>query len=168
MLHVYLYIITKQQKKTTHITSFPIHVLETRPFQQRPGCFSKQLELNFTSKTRPTRPGFNDCNNTCMKDTSRTPRVISNVCQKSTFTPKETGSSKKFRRKESPPDSGELGKSSGLDYLRENLHAEGIPKGLQPLPQALDEPAHLNFMSWLGANELAGVVKGTCTPLDVM
>ena len=33
-------------------------------------------------------------------------------------------------------------------------------KGLQHLLQPLDELARLNITSWLGANGLAGVVKG--------
>ena len=44
-----------------------------------------------------------------------------------TFT-QSSGSSKKSRKKESPTDSGEFSKASGLDHLMESLHAEGMSK----------------------------------------
>ena len=44
-----------------------------------------------------------------------------------TFT-QSSGSSKKSRRKESPTDSGEFSKDSGLDHLMESLHVQGMSK----------------------------------------
>ena len=56
------------------------------------------------------------------------PRVNPNVCQESTTTAPETGSSQKSGQKEPPTNSGQLSKARGLDLLKERLHAEGISK----------------------------------------
>ena len=57
---------------------------------------------------RTTRAGLNDHNNTCMADTNLVLRATQNVCQKSTSTCTKTESFKKSKRKETPPDSGDI------------------------------------------------------------
>ena len=74
-----------------------------------------------------------DHNKTRLVDTALVSSITQNVCQKSISTSTETRSFNKSKRKESPHDSEELSKASGLDYLRESLNCIKLHK--QSLPQ---------------------------------
>lgn len=73
-----------------------------------------------------------DHNKTRIVDTNLVSNITRNVCQKSISFSTETGSFNKSKRKESPHDSEELSKASGLDYLRESLNCIKLHKTVSP------------------------------------
>ena len=125
-------------KDFTSTTS--VHVLENGPLQQGPGCLSNKLESNLRLRFPPfctdrkgfekgtTRSSFNDHNHPSLANTNMVPRIAQNVNQEPNPSSRQSGPFSGPIRKSPSLNSTKRLKTSGLDHLRESLHAEGISK----------------------------------------